>query len=359
MTLLDVAGARVDVAIAGGGIIGLSAALELAAAGLRVAVYERGQAMHESSWAAAGMLAADDPENPALLKLLSRLSIRLYPEFLARVEALSGEKIPIRTTRTLQGSSHLPDGYDPLSVTELAKLAPGLHSGPYNFFSLDEQSFDPRDLVLALPKAVRAAGVTLYEQTTVTAIHSGHGQVELETSAGPIIAKHFINAAGAWAAQLTSSLPVEPRKGQMLSVELSGPTQLACVLRTPELYIVPRGLGRYIIGATVEDAAFDKSVQPEAIHQLLADASALWPPLKQAQIVEAWAGLRPGTADHLPMIGSDGPNCWLATGHFRNGILLAPATARIMRELITGSETSIDLAPFRCDRFAAASVHSS
>jgi len=79
----------------------------------------------------------------------------------------------------------------------------------------------------------------------------------------------------------------------------------------------------------VENAAFDKSVQPEAIQQLLAEAAALWPPLKQAQIVETWAGLRPGTADHLPMIGSNGPNCWLATGHFRNGILLAPGTAHI------------------------------
>jgi len=189
------------------------------------------------------MLAADDPENPALLKPLSRLSIRLYPEFLARVEALSGEKILLRTTRTLQGSSHLPDGYDPLSVTELAKLAPGLHSGPYNFFSLDEQSFDPRDLARALPKAVKAAGVALYEQTAVVAAHSKHGQVELETTAGPVIAQHFVNATGAWSAQLTPSLPVDPRKGQMLAVELSGSLQLERVVRTPELYIVPEARG--------------------------------------------------------------------------------------------------------------------
>jgi glycine oxidase len=349
---------QVDAAIAGAGIIGLATALELTRRGMQVAVFERGSAMSESSWAAAGMLAGCDPENPPALRELSALSLALYPEFLAHIRRLSGEQIPLRTRQTLQGTPHpAPAGISPLSAAEIQDLSPGLDPGGLTFFLLDEHSLDPRDLARALPQAVRVAGADLQEHVSVNSVHSGGDRIEIETSAGPFSARHFLNATGAWAASLTPDLPVAPRKGQMLAVELSGELQLSRVLRTPELYIVPRGGNRYVIGATVEDVGFDKLVNRAQVDSLLAAAGALWTPLRRGRIVEAWAGLRPGSADDLPVIDSVAPGVLVAAGHFRNGILLAPATAHVLGDWMAGATPEIDLSPFRSSRFAAVSVH--
>ena len=352
---------KTEVAIAGAGIIGLSAALELASAGVQVMVFERGRAMAEASSAAAGMLAAGDPENTPRLRGLAELSRRLYPEFLADVERLSGERVPIRTTRVVQGGWETPKGYSELSAAELEAIAPGLIAGGLKFFSLDEESLDPRDLARALPKAVRAAGVVLLEDTEVTAASERGGAVEIETGPGRWAAERLIHASGAWAATLTG-LPIVPRKGQMVVVEDAGPEQLKVVLRTPDVYLVPRGLvprgeGRIVIGATVEDAGFDKRVDEAAVARLLDEAAEIWPAVRQARIVESWAGLRPATADELPVIDACGEHCWVATGHFRNGIVLAPGTARVLREMILGEPLSVDVAGFRCGRLASSAVH--
>jgi glycine oxidase len=346
-----------DVFIAGGGIIGLSTALELAGSGLRVTVLERGRPMTEASWAAAGMLAAHDPENPAALRPLSDLSISLYADFLPTVEHLSGLEIPLRTSGTLQGSdrNHIFDRA--LSPSEIASHLPELNPSRRSFQWLDEHSLDPRDLCAALPKAAKAAGITLIEQSPVTAVRGTSSGVEVSTPQATYSAAHFVNCCGAWAGSVSNLPSIEPRKGQMVTVQLPSHRQLPCVIRTPELYLVPRGDGRVVIGASVERAGFDKSVQETTIQSLLHEAALLWPPVREAQIVETWAGLRPGSADGLPVIDACGEqNCWIATGHFRNGILLAPATARVMRQLILNEAPSVDLSPFRCGRFAAASV---
>ena len=137
----------------------------------------------------------------------------------------------------------------------------------------------------------------------------------------------------------------------MTTVRLRGRESLAHVLRTPEIYLVPRGDGRITIGATVEHAGFDKTVEPHAIAGLLKAAAELWPPIADAEILESWAGLRPASADELPLIGpTSQPNCWIASGHFRNGILLAPATARALSQLIRGENPAIDLTPFAPNR---------
>lgn len=355
-----------DIFIAGGGIIGLSTALELAASGLSVTVLERGHAMSEASWAAAGMLAAHDPENPPELRPLSDLSISLYPDYLNTAESLSGLQIPLRTSATLQGSERNHQFPDALSPAEIAVRVADLESGPepsgLSFLWLEEHSLDPRDLCAALPKAAAAAGITIVEQSPVTAVRGTASGVEVATPQAVRSAAHFINCCGAWAEAISSLSPpglssIEPRKGQMVTIKLPPHRSLDCVIRTPELYLVPRGDGRVVIGASIERAGFDKSVQEATIQTLLDQAAALWPPVREAQVVESWAGLRPGSADGLPVIGGCGDeNCWIASGHFRNGILLAPATARIMRELILDQQPSVDLSPFRCDRFAAATV---
>src|SRR5271170_5250873 len=271
--------------------------------------------MAESSWAAAGMLAVGDPENPPALRPLAELSARLYPQFLADVERLSGEHIPIRTTRAIQGAQQLPDGLCELNAAELATFAPGLEASGLRFFSLGEPSIDPRDLARALPRAVRAAGVTLLEDTSVRTVTEQVEGVRIEADSGTWIAENIIHCSGAWTAELTG-VPIAPRKGQMVVVEDHGPERLNVVLRTPKIYLVPRGDGRIAIGATVEDVGFDKQVHPETTARLLDLAAELWPPVRSMRVVESWAGLRPATADNLPVIDACGQRCWMAAGHF-------------------------------------------
>ncbi len=338
---------REHVVIAGAGIIGLAAALELAGAGFAVTVVEPGRAMRESSWAAAGMLAVEDPENAPELLPLARLSASLYPEFLDRVERLSGLGVPLRTSRTLQGVPRR-SGDD----SRAGALLPGLRTDAYSFRVLEEASLDPRDLCAALPRAALAAGVIVREGEAVRAVEPG--RVEL-ADGETLQAAHCVLASGAWAGLLGlpkgAALPVVPRKGQMIEVLLDGPA-LPIVLRTPELYLVPRGDGRVAIGATVEDAGFSRDVDERAGDFLWKKAAELWPPVLQGRIVQRWTGLRPGTPDALPVLGQANQGVWVASGHFRNGILLAPGTGRVVRQLIAGQPPAVSLEAFSARRFA-------
>ena len=378
--------------IAGAGIVGLSVALELATRGVDVTVLERGSAMQEASWAAAGMLAVEDPENPPLLAPLARFSRSLYPKFLHHVEGLSGQRVPFRTTQTLQicDPAHTPLDAPLLSLAEAAGRVPGLGTSIRgSLLWLDEASLDPRDLCGALPLAARAAGVRVIENNPVMAVRHAQGSVTVSTPGLEFSADVLIVCCGAWSfGDWSSSYQAEPpvafslpRKGQMLSVRMPkhpGRPQLTTVLRSREVYLVPRGdtgpdgSMRIIIGATVEDAAFDRSIREDATAWLLAKAAALWPPVREAQLEGAWTGIRPGTLDGLPVIGPVGPGggpvdaedeglpehprVWLATGHYRNGILLAPGTAHLLASwLLTRERPSlVDLAPFRPSRFLAA-----
>ncbi len=342
-----------DVAIAGAGIIGLATALELAADGRKVTVFDQGEAMSEASRAAAGMLAASDPENPPELRDLARLSVALYPAFLEQVEALSNRKIPIRTTSTLQGVHQPPPASTILSEAAVADRAPGVRANGWHFLLLEETSFDAWDLAEALPAAARAAGIELRERTPVLSARSDLHGTEIVTTAGTFSAGRFLNATGAWAPGLEPALPVMPRKGHMLTAELPGTLQIDCVLRTPGVYIVPRGGHRYTIGSTVEDAGFDRTVDALRIRELFAKAIDLWPPLHDATVAETWIGFRPGSGDDLPIIDRTGENRWIATGHFRNGIMLGPGTARVLSQWILGRPPQIDLSAFRSSRFPA------
>jgi glycine oxidase len=382
------------IAIAGAGIIGLSAALAFADAGARVTVFDRGRAMQEASWAAAGMLAVDDPENDPLLLPLSRLSRALYSAFLDRVEHLSGMAVPLRTLRTLQGVAHP----GPRGQAHMPALLEGLTPDAWSFYNLDEASLDPRDLCAALPRAARAAGVTLREHTAVHSVspaadgaaleltlrsHDKEGAEQAADAANAAsletcVADHVVLAAGAWSGYIlfpgghTQPLPVAPRKGQMIEVLLAPDApQLTAVIRTQEVYLVPRGDRRVVIGATVEDAGFDRSLDPRSGRDLLQKAAALWPAIRNSTIHAEWTGLRPGYDAHLhashgsalptigPLAGSAAnearPRLWAATGHFRNGILLAPATADLLVRMLQGQSLPIDIEPFSPARFVAQS----
>lgn len=341
-----------DVAVAGGGIIGLATALELAAAGFQVTVFDKGEAMSEASRAAAGMLAGNDPENPAELRELAQLSLRLYPDFLARVEEFSGAKVPIRTTVTVQGAHQLPDGASALSEAQVLELAPGADLDRWHFFLLEERSFDAWDLAEALPAAALRAGVALRENCPVERVRSGSGGVTVETPGGAFSAGVFVNCTGAWSAGL-DAVPVSPRKGHLLTATLPGTRPMHCVLRTPSVYIVPRGENRYTVGPTVESAGFDKGVSQERVQELFRRGAELWPPLRDGRITESWAGLRPGSEDGLPVLDRVDANRWVATGHYKNGIMLGPGTGRVMSQWILRQKPEVELGAFRAARFPA------
>jgi len=324
-----------DVLIAGAGIIGLSLALELQSRGARVLVLERDTALSHASTAAAGMLAPHDPHHPHDLQPLAQLSVQLYPAFLDRIEQFSGIAVPFHTDTTLQYSAN--------AVSH----------------QLAEHSLDPRHLAAALLAAIRAAGIDLRERTEFS-------PTTADTPPAPVI----VYATGAWAPHELGkrhALPIRPRKGQMLRVQLPPALHgLREVHRSDAIYVVPRTLGPQsgsaLIGATIEDAGFDTSTHPRDLTHLRTLAAALLPALASetdAPQLEAWAGLRAHTPDRLPLLGpleglqEQGIRYFVATGHYRNGILLAPATAVLLADLIQGKPPSLDLAPFSPSRFSS------
>lgn len=344
-----------DICIAGAGIIGLSLALELHDLGLRVTIIEQGAPLMEASTAAAGMLAASDHDNPPQLRPLADLSLSLYPSFLERLRAFSRIPVSFHTSTTLQAlPPHETDSTGVLSTDDLRRILPQLTPGKHRFQLIEERSLDPRQLATSLIAAVRATPIELHTQTHVVSARSMGEGVEVRTSAGSLHVAQFVDCTGSWAAD-TSPLPhlnVAPRKGQMLAVSLPPSLSLKTVVRAPGIYIVPRAAGpdttRTIIGATIEDAGFDKTVHADDIARLRDTAASLLPEIAYAPQLEAWAGLRPSTPDGLPLLGPmpGQRNRFLATGHYRNGILLAPATAHVMAQLLTGKGTSLNLSAF-------------
>ncbi len=332
--------------IAGAGVIGLSLALELDRRGSSVTVLDTGRAMQQTSSAAAGMLAVHDPLNPPELLPLAQLSAALYPAYLDRIAELCGSIVPFQTSATLE-SGELEG-----SLPDPRELVPQLDPQGQSFHLLAEHSVDPRQLAGALLAAVRRTRINLREQTSLVRLATTPATVRVQSSAGPLEASTVIDCMGAW-----SPAPIAPRKGQMLAVRMPAELDLACVVRTPEVYIVPRtdgpDAGRAIIGATLEDAGFDLTVHAADILTLNAKAIRLIPALADAEFLESWSGLRPATADGLPMLGPAPaqPRYVLANGHFRNGILLAPATAHVIAQLLCGETPLLDLTPFNPARF--------
>jgi glycine oxidase len=162
-----------------------------------------------------------------------------------------------------------------------------------------------------------------------------------------------VNCAGAWAGQIgPHSFPTRPVKGQMLCLIMPQKELVRHVIRAPEVYLIPRSDGRMLVGATAEEAGFDKRTIPKTIQKLRQSALDLVPRLADARFLEAWAGLRPGTPDKLPILGATPtPGYFVASGHFRDGILLAPITAKVMAKMIAGQKLECDLRAFSADRF--------
>src|SRR6266478_1348448 len=365
-----------EAVIAGAGLIGGAVALELARAGMRVAVFDQGQPGRESSWAGAGILSPA-PENPATIPLvpLGKASMALYPEFVARVEEISAQDVGFRAKGTLEAlfsrdaarelSTHvaLHHGWglqaEAISAEDARELEPAL-SPELGAAVLrpDEASVDNRSLTQAVLEAARKSGVEIFANHEVQGIWR-----EKQRCAGLLLknervsAEWTIIAAGCFSANIAgvnTYAPVRPAKGQMISLRAEQ-TKIERVLWSDKIYLVPRNDGRILAGATVEYVGFDKNVTARGLEKILAGAIELAPDLARARVEETWAGLRPDSPDHLPILGpTDIDGLLIATGHFRSGILLTPITARLIREWISDERVSVDWERFSPLRFVEA-----
>ena len=380
-----------EVVIIGGGVIGLSLAWRLRRSGVNVLVVEKGEPAGEATHAAGGMIAHCDAGNPPELRELSAASARMYPAFVdeLRAEAFESPDLRCEGTIAFPADDEQPrcEGARPLSEAELSQLEPLLAwRGPA--YLLPECSVDPRKLGSALEKAARTLGANVVSGSGVQEVAVLAGRATgVRTAKAYYPAAAVVNCAGAWAAEIQPfGVPTRPVKGQMVCVvpqahpsnrslepapslsQRGAPAARATrwsearaghrgplirhVVRTPEVYIIPRSDGRMLLGATVEEAGFDKRIDPDTVQRLHRAASAVAPEIGRMRIHDAWAGLRPGSPDSLPILGATSlKGYYAATGHYRDGILLAPVTALLMTQLLTGKKPELDLEPFSPLRF--------
>ncbi len=401
---------RADVAIVGGGVIGLAVAWRTRAQGLSVTVLERGEIGRGTSYVAAGMLAPVaevefGEAGQAALELGLR-SAELWPGFAAELERCSGAQVGLRRTGTLVLARDEDEARElerqiafreslglrtiRLRGSDAREREPAL--APTVRLALEapeDHSVDPRRVLVALRQACEVAGVRMREHAPVVRVelddagarvtgvvlgkvderpspnaeHVGNGTAD-SADAGVedelVSARHVVIAAGPWSGSIPGlppevRVPVRPVKGQLLRLcDPAGPGLLERVVRFEGGYLVPRADGRYVLGATVEERGFERHATAGGVYELLRDAHELVPGVSELQIEELCVGLRPGTPDNLPVIGPaaiDGLT-W-ATGHYRNGILLAPLTADLVAGALAGESPESFPASCGADRFVA------
>jgi glycine oxidase len=369
-----------DVMVVGGGIIGTLTALELAGRGVRTAVVERGRPGREASWAGAGMLSPIYPwRYPEALSRLVNRSLALYPELAARLTEVSGVDPQLRYTGlivpvfaaaewadlapALPWSERFGWRAERLTGREARRVEPCLAESVAGavFWPDVAQVRNPR-LARAAEAAARAAGVAYHTGVEVTgfvrrrARGSGAGRVTaVRTASGPMAAGRFLLAAGSWSGDLAREagldLPVAPVKGQILLLK-SEPGRLTRIVKHDRAYLVPRADGRVLVGATMEMAGFDRRTTLSALNFLSGALLSMAPGLADAEVERHWMGFRPGTPDGLPYLGKAPglEGVFVAAGHYRNGVILAPATAEAMACLLLGEAPPVPLAAFAVDR---------
>lgn len=370
------------VIVVGGGLAGLGIGYELVKAGRPVVVLERERAGRGTSWLAAGMLAPDAEIGFEELELyrLNRESLRRWPDFAADLEADAEQPVDYRTEGTLvvaddrDSAEALRRLYDfqrehGLNVDWLTGdealeiepfLAPRLSAA---VFAPGDHQVDNRLLVDALREAFLQLGGTLHEQTTVQSLVPDEEQPAVVTEDGDRFeGRSVIVAAGAWSRRLEGlphelKPPVRPVKGQMIQLRMGRPFGLQHVVRGPDAYLAPKSSGRLLVGATSEEMGFDTEVTAGGVYTLLEGAWEVVPGIYDLAVSETWAGLRPGSRDHAPILGRSGaPGIIFATGQYRHGVLLTPVVAQEVARLILTGETSDWIAPFSPQRFASSDM---
>jgi len=352
-----------DAIVIGAGIIGASVAWRLAQRGLQVTLIDAGQAGREASWAGAGMLApGGEVTERTDWSIFALHSHSLYSGFIAELEQETGCKIDYQTNGAIEIATNESEWVEiraraekqrelgiescNLDGVELSPISPRAYGG---LFYPGDAVVDPRHVMRALLAACGSRHVRVLEHTEACGLCSTSGSVVVETKSGPLTAKVAVLAAGAWSGgipftslgaprQLPGSFPV---RGHLIGYRQ--PATLICrmILRNSDTYILQRSNGFIVAGTSTENVGFDRRIDPQIVADISRRAEALWPALEQAGTPEAWLGFRPRADAHQPQIGRFADsNVWLAYGHYRNGILLAPATAERVSEEIVGLKLS-------------------
>jgi glycine oxidase len=371
-----------EVVVVGGGVVGLSVAYELARRGRRVLVVDRDELPGVATRAAAGMLAPTSEADLAdrTLVELETDSLRRYPAFVAGIEALTGQSCGHRMDGTLwvalnrdqegdlerlaslQRAKGLAASW--LSARDTLAREPHLSGRVVSGLLIDEDhQVDPRALAAALRTAIAALGGQVAMGCRVTRIDDEAGRVrgvsgDVDGKAFRVACDVAVLAAGVWSGEVTASLPplgLRPVKGQL--VRLAGPELVRHVVRSPDVYLVPRRGGKLLLGATMEELGLDALPTAGAVLDLLREAWRILPGIYDLAVIELSVGFRPAVRDHRPVVGAAATRgLYVATGHFRNGVLLAPATAHYLTEWIVEGVPPVALAPFGVERLEAAAA---
>ena len=337
-----------DCTIIGGGIIGLMTARELLLAGLKVAVIDKGRAGMECSWAGGGILSPLYPwrESTALAEL-TLWSQQFYPDLANKLHAATGidpewQRCGMKIIATAEQDEALAWATS--------------HTIPIDVSSSDDALWLPDTaqirnpaLISALKKYLQQAGVEIHEYTTVARFRIHNHQVEaIETSRGIFKSTVTVLANGAWGADLLPDLDIRPVRGQMICYQAM-PGYIRHILLKNSIYIIPRRDGHILVGSTVEDVGFEKGTTEAARTFLAESAEDMLPGINHFPVISHWSGLRPATQTGLPYIckHSELNGLFLNIGHHRNGILLAPGSARLLTDIILDRETTMSAAAFQ------------
>ncbi|OLU20768.1 glycine oxidase ThiO [Pseudomonas sp. PA1(2017)] len=357
---------RADVIVVGGGVIGLLSAYLLAGAGRRVTLVDRASVGSEASWAGGGIVSPLYPwRYSQAVTALAHWSQDYYPGFGARLFADTGVDPEVHVTglywldlddqaEALAWAQRQSRPLCEVPVEAAYAQVPVLGEGFKRAIHMSGVANvrNPR-----LVKALRAAlqglpNVTLREHSPVLQfVRDGARVTGVVTAEGEMLAEQVVVAAGAWSGEVLKglglALPVEPVKGQMILFKCAEDFLPSMVLAGGR-YAIPRRDGHILVGSTLERAGFDKTPTDEALASLRASAEALLPALREAEVVGHWAGLRPGSPEGIPFIGEvpEHPGLWLNCGHYRNGLVLAPASCQLLTDLMLGQQPIIDPAPY-------------
>ena len=359
-----------DILIIGGGIIGMLTARELALAGMDVSIIEQGEAGHESSWAGGGIISPLYPwRYPDAVSALAKWGQAFYPELIEEINTETGLDAELLQSGLLvlddekdaalvwaekwQSNLQVIDNKEIISVEP--ELSPALVMHNAIWMPEVRQVRNPR-LVKSVKNYLLKQGVKFIEKTQVTGFLTNDSKVRgVKTSSTDIESDKVLLAGGAWSAKLLQSLDinieVEPVKGQMILFNTE-PGKIKRITLSQDRYVIPRKDGRVLVGSTLEHTGFEKTVTTSAREELMAEAFRIIPALENAKVEHHWAGLRPGSNNGIPYICDikklDG--LYLNTGHFRNGVVLGPASARLAADLILERQTILDAAMYDLDR---------
>lgn len=368
---------KYDSIIVGGGIIGLSIAWRASQLGLEVLVLDRGDPPNAASTVAAGMLApvTETTFGEDALLQLNLESARRWKGFAEELSLTSGINLAdhrhgiLHTaldrdqsealSRLFQHQQELGLEVEWLSSMACRRLEPALHpSTRAGILARSDWAVDPRSVLEALTTVLRAAGATVRHGAEVAEVAGGASPFVRLDSGQTLEAGSVVVAAGPWSGRIPGvpaeiGKAVRPVKGQILRLRAAAPlpAPIGRVVRSEEVYLVPRPTGEVVVGATVEEKGFDTAPTAGGVFELLRAADDLVPGIREMQLVEVSAGLRPGTPDNAPLMGPAQPGLVIATGHYRNGVLLAPVTADGIAELLAKGDLPAELAGFDPRRF--------